>query len=295
MLISNAVCGEVRQHVRVPVSIELKPVETLVFHSNIVALGKFRCPSDHPIFNNSGPCSNHVFGFPRTSTIIRHAEGATFVGGPNSVSIYNQNQHYSRLKIDSVDATDWVVVSDDVLMDAIGAFDPAVVERPARPFVHTNAPVDAETYLEQRRLFEDTERGDIDSLAVEETALRILKRVLSSAYGNAAPSRVQIHRAEAVKSIIAAAPEKNISLRALARAVESSPFHLCHGFRRSAGMSITAYRHSIRLRRSLDRLRDRNADLTAVALDQGYSSHSHFTLAFRRHFGITPSQYRARS
>jgi len=34
-------------------------------------------------------------------------------------------------------------------------------------------------------------------------------------------------------------------------------------------------------------------DLTSLALDLGFSSHSHFTLAFRRAFGCTPSQFRS--
>jgi AraC-like DNA-binding protein len=57
-------------------------------------------------------------------------------------------------------------------------------------------------------------------------------------------------------------------------------------------MTITAFRHSLRVRLALDRLRDRSADLTTVALDLGYASHSHFTSVFRRHVGMTPSQYR---
>ncbi len=125
-----------------------------------------------------------------------------------------------------------------------------------------------------------------------EAALRIFGRVLASAYGTTRPVSAQRERTEAVKALIAAAPRRNVSLRALAAAAETSPFHLCRAFRRSAGMSITAYRHSLRLRQSLELVRNPTADLTAVALDLGYSSHSHFTFAFRRHFGITPSQYR---
>jgi AraC-like DNA-binding protein len=33
-------------------------------------------------------------------------------------------------------------------------------------------------------------------------------------------------------------------------------------------------------------------DLTSLALDLGFSSHSHFTDAFRREFGRTPSEVR---
>ena len=36
-------------------------------------------------------------------------------------------------------------------------------------------------------------------------------------------------------------------------------------------------------------------DLTALALDTGFSSHSHFTAVFRRTFGSTPSAFRQAS
>jgi AraC-like DNA-binding protein len=35
-------------------------------------------------------------------------------------------------------------------------------------------------------------------------------------------------------------------------------------------------------------------DLARLALDLGFSSHSHFTTAFRRRYGDTPAQARAR-
>ena len=36
----------------------------------------------------------------------------------------------------------------------------------------------------------------------------------------------------------------------------------------------------------------RRDDLTALALDLGFSSHSHFTAAFRRAFGRPPAEFR---
>jgi AraC-like DNA-binding protein len=47
----------------------------------------------------------------------------------------------------------------------------------------------------------------------------------------------------------------------------------------------------LRLSRALVELPHAN-DLTALALDLGFSSHSHFTAAFRRMFQCTPSEFR---
>jgi AraC-like DNA-binding protein len=51
----------------------------------------------------------------------------------------------------------------------------------------------------------------------------------------------------------------------------------------------------LRLHASLERVAEPGSDLTAVALDLGFASHSHFTAAFRRSFGLTPSALRAQA
>ncbi len=53
------------------------------------------------------------------------------------------------------------------------------------------------------------------------------------------------------------------------------------------------YRYQLRLRlaRALDLLRDYE-DLAALGMDLGFSSHSHFTAAFQKMYGRTPSEFR---
>src|SRR2546423_615181 len=262
--------------------VNLKAVETLVFRSDIVAFGKFRCPSTHPMYRDSGPCSHHTFVFPRTTTAIRHENGSWFVGTPNTASLYNQNQIYTRSKIDDVDASDWFVIADDVLLDAI----PDV--RPDRPFTRTHVPVDAATYRAQRHLFDNA--SELEPFEIEESVLNIFTKLMGS-------KRTDVRRRDAVEEVkraIASNPSRSIPFRELARSVETSPFELCRQFRRETGFTLTQFRHSIRLRMALELLRSRRG-LTEIALDLGYASHSHFTSAFRNYFGITPSRYRATS
>ena len=57
-------------------------------------------------------------------------------------------------------------------------------------------------------------------------------------------------------------------------------------------MGVHAYRAKLRLRASLELLEAGAVDLSALAGDLGYSSHSHFSAAFRREFGVTPSAFR---
>jgi AraC-like DNA-binding protein len=57
-------------------------------------------------------------------------------------------------------------------------------------------------------------------------------------------------------------------------------------------MPIHRYLTRLRLRAALERLAGGVHDLTALALEIGFSSHSHFTDVFRREFGRTPSAVR---
>jgi AraC-like DNA-binding protein len=277
-----------------PLDVHLKPIETLLFSSDVVAIGKFRCQAGHPLFRDSGPCTHHTFVFPRTATEIQHVGGPSFIGSPNSVSLYNQHQRYTRRPISAIDASDWFVIADDVLRDAIASFDPSVHDRPLQPFRRPSAPVDTATYAVQRQLFQRVVSGDFDANGIEEEALRIFLSVMIAAEETPPVARPALRDAvETVKRIITSAPSRNVPLRTLAAETDSSPFQLCRAFRRMTGMTMTGFRHSLRIRIALDRLRDHRIDLTDLALDLGYASHSHFSASFRRQVGLTPSQFRA--
>src|SRR5262245_32007399 len=210
-----------------------KAVECVVFRSDIVAFGQFRCPAGHPLFRDSGPCTHHTFVFPRTSTVIRHAGASAFVATPNCATLYNEGQEYTREAISGADVSDWFVVAADIVVAALGD--------DRRPFRRAHVPVDAATFLEQRAIFEWA--GGLDAEEIDERVLRLFGRVCRS------PLAVGRREAvEAVKARIAARPEANQSLRALAKAAGCSPFHLCRAFRRETGQSINEYKHSLRLR-----------------------------------------------
>lgn len=102
------------------------------------------------------------------------------------------------------------------------------------------------------------------------------------------------HRAavDATKTLLSTRLGATLSLDDVARAVHCSRFHLARLFRRHTGLSIHDYRLRLRLAEALERLSDGGSDLTELALELGYSSHSHFSASFRREFGAAPSQFR---
>lgn len=84
---------------------------------------------------------------------------------------------------------------------------------------------------------------------------------------------------------------ERLSLSEIALAVGVSPVYLTQEFTRSEGIPLYRYQLYLRLNQALLELPHCD-DITGLALDLGFSSHSHFSSAFRKTFGITPAEYR---
>ncbi len=83
----------------------------------------------------------------------------------------------------------------------------------------------------------------------------------------------------------------NLSLSDIAQSVGTSVYHLCRVFRAECGLTMHAYRQRQRLGRAIALMQASRQDLTTLALDLGYSSHSHFTRVFRHYLGCSPSTF----
>ena len=98
----------------------------------------------------------------------------------------------------------------------------------------------------------------------------------------------------APKAVLTARSAERLPLADIARAVHCSPYHLSRLFRCQTGLPIHRYLNRLRLRRALERLAEGSPDLTELALAVGFSSHGHFSDAFRREFGHPPTHLRQR-
>jgi AraC-like DNA-binding protein len=278
------------------------PFDTQLYRSTVVTIASFRAEPSHPGFCDSGPTENHIFVFPRTSVRIRHPGRAPFVTSPNVVTFYNKDQVYFRDRVtEEGDRCDWFAVERSILLDAVGGYDPAAVDRPDSPFRFTHGPADAGSYLLQRLVVRHlAEGGPADPLFVEESAVRLLSRVVANAarawdLSRETSGSTQGELAEAAKTVLAQDFREPVSLDEVARRAGSSVFHLCRTFRRHTGSTLHGYRNQMRLRTALEQVAAPASDLTDLALDLGYSSHSHFTSAFRKAFGMAPSTFRRKA
>jgi AraC-like DNA-binding protein len=127
-----------------------------------------------------------------------------------------------------------------------------------------------------------------DSLRGDELAVKAMKLAIGGKPARERPSARTVDRA---KQYLHAHDCERLCLEEIANAVDVSPVYLTQEFKRSEGIPLYQYQLSLRLTRALVELPHSN-DITLLALDMGFSSHSHFTFAFRKAFGVTPSAYR---
>ena len=196
-------------------------------------------------------------------------------------------------------------LSPAVLNDIIRELNPDIDACPERPFPFVTSPCDSGVLWRRHEFVRRLEAAQFDPLGTEVTALQLIAEVLATAYarhGRFTP-RARRHgteaehadRAEAVKTYLASRLSERCTLDDVARAVFASPFHLARVFQQHTGLSMHRYLVRLRLGAALERLAEGENNLTALALEFGFSSHSHFTEAFHRAFKFTPSDVRRKA
>lgn len=283
----------------------MTPLDTILFESDLVRVGKFRCAVSHRSFHDSGPTEGHIVVFPRTAVWIRHAGARAFLADPQLATIYNRAQEYTR-EVASADGdrSDWFAVSPSLASEIAREVDPASPDDSDRPFVAQYAAVDHRLYFRQRELLSALERHGMDRLEAEERVIAIVAGVIGASVAGigvrryAPPRRTarDAHRqlAEHARAVIASDLSATASVASLGRVLGVSPFHLCRVFRRETGLTLHEYRTQIRIRVALEQLADSARDVSQIAHDLGFSSHSHFSATISRFFHTSPTDARVR-
>ena len=251
-----------------------------------LSVGEFHCPPGDASWretNRIGDRAHIVFA--RCPVMIRQLGREPVLATPNHAMLYNADQHYRReLHHELGDESVFVELSEEALEELAGG---------AR-LQATHVPTDRRTYLLQHLLVRHLRSRAADELESEELASRVVLSALSPRVLSPRPARERTntdHRelAEAAKSEIASDLSVRRSLGELARKLHTSPFHLARVFRAETGFTLAGYRQALRLRAALERLPQNDGDLSSLALELGFSSHSHFTASFTREFGVPPS------
>lgn len=274
----------------------------VIYSSDLVRIATYRRHASYNDFEAPDRVINgHLLVFPRTSVQINFDDGESVIANPNLVTMYNLHQGFHRKKIsERGDFCEWFAFAPEVLVDTIRRYDPQVEDRIDQPFAMRFGPSEPSCYLRQRLVVEHILQDDkLNKLFIEETALSLLDDVVKTAYASVgtvdSPVRdhtLRQHRdiAQAAQEILSTSFDQELTLNELASQLYVSPYLLCRIFRQQTGATVHNYLNQLRLRTALETVRESCGRLTDLALNLGYSSHSHFTQAFRNAFGITPTE-----
>jgi AraC family transcriptional regulator len=285
------------------------PPSRALYRGAGIGIGTFRCRPDHPSFRDSGPTRGHLVVFPREPVVITHAGRPPVIADPTVVMIYNQHQQYTRAAlVPAGDRCEWFAFDAASILETRRAYGDCD-DNEERPFGDlTRVPIDAQTYLMGTLSTSSTSRAQAHEIAgrerdgfnldeswLQELCASLLDRVVRRACRTRPPvTRAHVELAEAARALIGQRFCEPLSLAELATTLGASPFHLARVFRAVTGETVHRHRTQLRVRAAIERIAD-GVPLTRLALELGFSSHSHFTHAFRAMCGATPSALRARS
>lgn len=136
-----------------------------------------------------------------------------------------------------------------------------------------------------------------EPMEIEETSLNLISAAFIRACPNKRVSKQKQSRralqVEAARIVLIKSPDEKWTLPELSKKVDCSPYHLTRIFKDELGIPLHQYQLRMRIAKSLTALLDTKDDITTIALDSGFYSHSHFTSTFRQTVGISPSEFRS--
>jgi len=232
--------------------------------------------------------------FPYRGLYLRHVSSDQTVADANHVLFFNRQQGYQvSHPLDGGDACLSMNLSEALL-----------AELTPRELIHTeeglsfrtqSLRIDARAQALVALLRHHLEHGNIEPLEAEALALTLVCRSLGPRTARAPTSTHARRRlADRVKMLLASDLSRRWTLAEIGEQIGSSPVYLTQVFKQVEGMPLYRYQLQLRLARALDRL-GKTEDLSALAAELGFSSHSHFTNAFRQAYGRSPTEFRQTS
>jgi AraC family transcriptional regulator len=133
----------------------------------------------------------------------------------------------------------------------------------------------------------------VEPLEGESMALALVRQALGSRteHSSVAATAGRRKLVDRAKLVLATDLARRWTLAEIAAEVGGSPVYLTQVFKQVEGLPLYRYQLRLRLARALDLLPQYD-DLTALGLDLGFASHSHFTTAFRQVYDLSPSEFR---
>jgi AraC-like DNA-binding protein len=251
---------------------------------DVVCSGECRHPSP-------AECAQSTFlVFPYRGVYVRHVGRHDSVAEGNQVVFFNKGEDYCiSHPVEGGDACLSVGVAEHWLEEL--APKEAMRDGDELAFRRQRRRIDARTQALVATLRYSLDRHVAETLEAETLTLALIRRALGERTSHA--TRASIGRqklVDRVKLLLSSDPARRWTLGDIGAAIGVSPVYLTQVFQQVEGMPLYRYQLRLRLARALDLL-GRYDDLTTLSMDLGFSSHSHFSSAFRQTYGRTPAEF----
>jgi len=248
----------------------------------------------------SGSCSHQAaeefatateLVFPYRGVYMRHLGQDQAVAEANQVLFFNAAEGY-RIShpVPGGDASLSLAISEALLHEL--APSALLREGAMLAFRRQRLRIDARTQVLMALLRHSLRENIAEPLEAESLALTLVQRALGPRTTHAASGSVGLQLlVDRAKLVLASDLARRWTLAEVAAEVRCSPVYLTQVFQQVEGQPLYRYQLRLRLARALDLLGQYD-DLTALSLDLGFSSHSHFSASFREVYGRSPSAFR---
>jgi AraC family transcriptional regulator len=229
--------------------------------------------------------------FPYRGVFVRHLGHDQAVAEANQVLFFNNAETYRvSHPVPGGDASLSLLIGDSLLSELAPG---ALLRGGSVPiFRQQRLRIDARAQALVALLRHSLRQGIAEPLEAESLALTLARRAFGARTTHVPSASVGRQRlADQVKLVLASDPAKRWTLAEIAAEVGHSPVYLTQVFQQVEGMPLYRYQLRLRLARALELLPQYD-DLTSLSLDLGFYSHSHFSTAFAKAYGYSPSKFK---
>ncbi len=229
--------------------------------------------------------------FPYRGVYLRHVGSDQAVADANHVLFFNSGEGYQvSHPVSGGDASLVLAVSQPLLREL--APTTLVGRRDEFGFRGQSLRIDSRAQALVALLRHSLFGGSIEPLEAESLALTLVCRSLGSRTTHeTSATHARRRLVDRAKVLLASDLTRRWSLAEIAAEIGGSAVYLTQSFQQVEGLPLYRYQLRLRLARALD-LVTRCDDMSALALDLGFSSHSHFAAAFKQAYGRSPTAFR---
>jgi AraC family transcriptional regulator len=229
--------------------------------------------------------------FPYRGVYMRHVGSDQAVADANHVLFFNADEGYQiSHPVAGGDACLSLALSPPIMLEL--APKSLLTVRAKLGFRQQHQRIDPRAQALVALLRHGLQNGTIEPLEAEGLVLTLVSRSLGPATSHQPGSTYARRRlANRVKLLLASDLSRRWTLTEIAAEIRGSPVYLTQIFQQVEGIPLYRYHLRLRLARALD-LIARYDDLSALAAELGFSSHSHFAASFRQAYGRSPTAFR---